>query len=346
MRIGFDLSPTLSPHPMGIARAVESTVAALEERGELEVVRLVPPDGLSPRAFRRGHGTRVNELDLVGIHSFTSAFAMGGPGKRVQTIHELPWRHGCEENAGWRHRFWASVASLRANAVVTASSKVAGEIGRPLAQNGGKLHVIPWGVDPSFCAEAPMDVIDEVLLGTYSLPERPLLLCLGAVRSKKNLAALLHGVAALVERKGPMVQIVITGPDTNDLRTDLGLAQRLGLARFISTPGSIDSAHLPGLMRLASLVPVLSHSEGFSLPVLEAHASGTPTLTPKDSVQAETAGAPGFLCDPKNPRSVADAIEQALLTGEDRRDAAIAQAAPFTWDRTASAIEKVWRGLC
>ena len=188
-------------------------------------------------------------------------------------------------------------------------------------------------------------MIDEVLLGTYSLPELPLLLCPGAVRAKKNLAALLRGVAALVERKGPKVQVVITGPDTHDLRTDLGLAQRLGLARFISTPGTIDPVHLPGLMRLATLVPVLSHSEGFSLPVLEAHASGTATLTPSGSVQAETAGSLGLNCDPQQPSSVADGIEQAVAEGEERHQDLIAHAAPFTWERTAQGIEGLWRTL-
>ena len=345
MRVGFDLSPTLPPHSAGIARAVESTVAALEMRGAIEVVPLVPPKGMTPRAFRKGHGQRVRDLDLSGIHSFTSAFAWSGPGQRVQTIHELPWRHGCQENAGWRHRFWASLGARRADGVVTASKIVADEIGLNRSGNSNKLHVIPWGVDGTFFAEPPDGVIDEVLLGTYSLPERPLLLCPGAVREKKNLGALLRGVAELVARKGPVVQIVITGPDTPDLRTSLGLAQQLGLGRFISTPGNIEQEHLPGLMRLASVVPVLSHSEGFALPVLEAHASGTATLTPTGSVQAETAGGPGFHCDPKSPASVADGIAQALKEGEDRRTEMIDHAAAYTWERTAEGIEKVWESL-
>lgn len=345
MRVGFDLSPTLPPHSAGITRAVESTLTALESRGELEIVRLLPAQGMTPRTFRAGHGKRVQDMDLAGIHSFTSAFAWRGPGKRVQTIHELPWRHGCQENADWSHRFWASLGTRWADKVITASSVVADDLGLPLAEDNGKLHVIPWGVDDTFCAEPPDNVIDEVLLGTYSLPERPLLLCLGAVRAKKNLASLLRGVATLVERKGPTVQVVVTGPDTHDLRTDLGLAQQLGLARFISTPGTIEAAHLPGLMRLAALVPVLSQSEGFALPVLEAHASGTATLTPVGSVQAQTAGAPGFHCDPADPESVADGIADALDQSESRREQLIAQAAPFTWERTAQGIEQVWKSL-
>src|SRR5262249_8353941 len=159
---------------------------------------------------------------------------------------------------------------------------------------------------------------------------------------KKNLAAVLAGAAEL-KRRGRELQIVVTGADTRELRRDLGLASRLSLARFVSTPGEIADADVPSLLRLASVVPVLSRSEGFALPVLEAMASATPVVVPHGSVQAEIAGAAAIAVDASDPVSVADGLERALDERERMRERLVQRAREFDWDRTAAAVESLWQ---
>jgi len=346
MRVGFDCSPLHRPHPPGIVRVVTHALAALEERAELEVVRLAPDPGEKLSSWRQRELPRtVRTQELAGVHSFVSSFPWRGPGLRVHTVHELPWKHGTLENADWRHRLWASLGVRRADATLTATRSTARDIGRPLAAEGGTLFVVPWGVEPRFREEPEPGTIDEPLLTRYRLPEFPLVLCPGAVRKKKNLAAVLHGVARLHERGGPKVHVVVSGADTPDLRSDLGLVARLGLSRHVSTPGELEDQDLPGLLRLATVVPVLSHSEGFGLPVLEALACGTPVVVPQGSAQAEVAGEDGFAVDAEDPDSVADAIERAVGEREDLRYVLPERAREFTWQRTAEGIENVWKGL-
>jgi glycosyltransferase involved in cell wall biosynthesis len=270
---------------------------------------------------------------------------MRGPGLRAQTIHELPWRNGVKENAGLAHRFWARFGPMRADAVLTATEHTARQLGRPLAREGGKVHVVPWGVSDAFQDEPAPGTVDEVVLARYRLAEGPLGVCVGAVREKKNLAAVLHGLARLHERGGPKLTLVITGPDTRDLRRDLGLASQLGLARWISTPGEVEEQDLPALLRLAAVVPVLSRSEGFGLPALEALACGTPPLVPRASAQAEVAGERGIAVDPDDPDSVADGLLQAIETREELRYVLAERAREFTWERTAASIAAVWKSL-
>lgn len=342
MRIGFDVSPLLRPHPPGVERATRGLVRALEARsGELEIVRLAPTDDEDLRVWRQRRLPRLaRELGLDGIHSPVSAFPWRGPGLRLQTVHELPWRHGVRENSDLRHRLWAALGSRRADLVVAPSAHVAQDL-------GGRARVVPFGLDPGFGSEPdPGDPdtfgVDEVLLGRYRLPEEPLALCPGAVRAKKNLAALLAGLAELRRRGGPRVQAVVTGAETPDLRRDLGTASKLGLARFVSTPGSLPEAHLAGLYRLAAVVPVLSRSEGFAFPVLEALAAGTPVLVPPASAQAELAGPAGLEVDPDSPGSVADGLERALAERESGRAERLRRAAEFPWARSAEAVAALW----
>ena len=346
MRIGFDVSPLHLPHSRGVARATEGLANALEARGRLEILRLVPEQGLGLFAWRQRRLPQLaQELKLDGIHSPVSAFALRGPGLRVQTVHELPWKHGERENADLRHRFWAGVGPLRAGAVLCPSETTARALARRVLPGKQRIHVCPWGIGPPFQDEPPPGEVDEVVLARYRLGEDPLLLCLGAVRAKKNLAAVLHGLAELRRRKRGRVQLVVSGEDTPQLRRDLGLVSRLGLSACVSTPGPIEEAHLPALLRLSSVVAVLSRSEGFSFPVLEAMACGTPVLVPRDSAQAELAGELATCVDPEDPASVADGLERALRERERLRTRLYERAARFTWARCAEQVENVWRSL-
>ncbi len=339
MRVGFDVSPLVVPHTRGLRRLVDGLVSTLEGRGRLEVVRLAPRPGANLRRWRQRELPQLERrLELDGIHSPVSAIPLRGRGLRVQTVHELPWLHGERENADWRHRLWARLGRRRADAVVCPSAFVARDLGGP----SERVRVCPWGTGAPFQDEPPPGEVDEVALGRYRLGEIPYALCLGAVRAKKNLAALLHGLAELRRRDGPELQLVVTGGDTPDLRRDLGLVSRLGLSRWVSTPGWIEDADLPALLRQAAVVPMLSRSEGFGFPVLEAMACGAPVLVTASSAQAELAGPAGVAVDPSDPAAVADGLERVLRDAEDLRWSGVDRAAEFPWDRCAERVESLW----
>jgi alpha-1,3-rhamnosyl/mannosyltransferase len=343
VRVGFDVSPLVRPHPRGIVRVVRGLVEALERRARIEVVRLAPPPGAGVGRWRQSELARaVRAQGLAGIHSPLSAFALRGGGARVQTIHELPWRHGERENADLAHRLWAALGPCLADRVLTATEHAARDLRARLLPGAAKVVVCPWGVGPEFADEPPPGVVDEVVLGTYRLPESPLVLCLGAVRAKKNLAAAVEGLAELRRRGGPLAQLVVTGEETPQLRRDLGLVARLGLSRFVSTPGEIAEKDLPSLLRVASAVCVLSRSEGFGLPALEALACGTPVVVARDSAQAEVAGPFAIEVDPADPASVATGIERAIAEREELRYRTAERARKLTWDRCAERVEGVW----
>jgi alpha-1,3-rhamnosyl/mannosyltransferase len=346
VRIGFDASPLQRPHPRGIVRVTSGLVEALEGRGNLEVVRLLPPAAGNLRRWRAVELPRIaRERELDGIHSCVSAFAFRGRGARVQTIHELPWLHGAREGADLRHRIWAAAGPLLADAVLTATEFVARDLRRRILPGASKVRVCPWGIGPPFQGEAPPELVDEVALGKYKLPSGAFSLALGAVRPKKNLAAVLHGMAELRKRGGPALQLVVTGGDTPQLRRDLGLVSRLGMARFVTTIDDVADADLPSVLRLASVVPVLSRSEGFGLPVLEALACATPVVVPHDSAQAEVAGGAGIVVDPEDPASVADGLARALAEREALRPKLVARARELSWDRCAAQVESIWREI-
>jgi alpha-1,3-rhamnosyl/mannosyltransferase len=346
MRVGFDVAALSPPTSRGLARAVRCTLEALERRGQLEVVRLAPEAGADLRHWRQVELPRLaGSASLAGLHSFTSAFPVRGEGERVQTVHELPWRHGVREGADLAHRAWANLGALRASRVVCPSEHVARDLGRSPFVQRARLRVVPWGVEAHFQPEPPPLVVDEAALTRYRLGEDPFVFCPGAVRAKKNLAAVLYALAERAQRKQEPLRLLVTGGDSPALRSDLGLASKLGLDRWVTMLDEVAEADLPSLYRLARAVAVLSHSEGFGLPVLEALASGTPVLVPRASAQAEVAGAAGIVVDPRSPGSVADGLEHALAQRADLRARALERARGFTWDAAAQKIEALWQEL-
>lgn len=344
MRIGFDSSPLVRPHPPGVVRLVASALDALEREPGLVALRLQPTPRENLRVWRQLRLPQlVAERGLSGLHSFVSAFALAGGGRRVQTIHELPWRQGAKENAGLRHRFWAAIASRRADRVVCASRFVAEQLARgSLAE---RVRVCPWGVEFERFAAAPQDEAAlRVARRLEARPDAALVFAPGAVRAKKNLAALLRGLEELRRRGRALPWVAVSGAISAETERDRALARRLGLESQVLWLGALDETDYLAWLARADAVSVLSLSEGFGLPVLEAFARGTSVLVAKPSSQAEVADGLGSEVDAQDARSVAEGLERALIDTAPR-EARIARAKHLSWQRCARRLAEIWGEL-
>jgi glycosyltransferase involved in cell wall biosynthesis len=102
--------------------------------------------------------------------------------------------------------------------------------------------------------------------------------------------------------------------------------------------GSITDDEMVAVLQGAELAVMPSTEEGFGLPVVEAAACGTPTICSAVSSLPEVLSEPAAEFDPFEPRSIARAIERALLDADHRevlRSAAQRAAGRWTWSRVA-----------
>ncbi len=340
MRVGFDLAPLVRPHSFGLQRVVRSTWEALAACEALEAVPLTPPAGVGSLAWRQGHLPRlVRRLGLAGVHSFVSAFPLFGPGVRLHTVHELPWRHGETENAGPRHRLWARHGRRRARFAVTASARVAAELAAEDPSRAERIRVVPWGLEAAWRDWARGGAPEP---HTRALGLDPgYLLMLGGTRPKKRLERALEAAARL--EKPPA--LVVTGPPTPALlrARERANALQLTLVHALGEAGAPwPEEDLPGLVAGAGCVLALARSEGFCLPVLEALALGCPVVVPAQSVQAETAGGLGECASVEDTADLSAAIQRALDSRERNQEARRARALPFDPARTAAEIARLW----
>ena len=327
MRVAIDISPITRVFPSGVTRVVRATLEALEARDDISVVPIAPPDRGRLIAWRQTSLPRtVAAVRADVLHSFTSAFTLRCSVPVVQTVHEAPWQHGARENAGPVHRLWVSAGKRWAAATCVPSIGVADDLGAH-----PNLRVVSWGVSDRFTSTK--DETDDLLRQAIpELPEGPYVLSLGN-RQKKRLDRICAG-AELAK-----LPVVATGRVTPYAEAVRARSSSLTLL------GEVEERFIPALVRASGCLAVLSKSEGFALPVLEAMRSGRPVVTAARTVQAKTAMGTAIEVDARDAGAVSRGLLMAIHASPQHRLMTRAVAEDFTWERTADDLVRLWRSL-
>lgn len=161
----------------------------------------------------------------------------------------------------------------------------------------------------------------------------PYVLYVGAGDARKDLDTLVDAFAA--SRLRHVAKLVLAGrffPWRNR-----SLRRRIAARRLdeqVVLAGYVAEEHLPALYRRARVHAFLSRYEGFGLPVLEALACGTPTVTSPGSSLDEVAGDAACVVPCGDPDALATVLDQLFFDEELRvklRARGIERAAQFTW---------------
>ncbi|WP_447979747.1 glycosyltransferase family 4 protein [Candidatus Nitrospira bockiana] len=166
---------------------------------------------------------------------------------------------------------------------------------------------------------------------------RPYVLSVAGNDPTKNVETLIDAFARLPAALRDSHHLVLAGdfrrrPDLKERVAQAGLEGRTVFTGVVSDERLID------LYQDAALFVFPSRYEGFGLPVLEAMACGCPVISSNASSLPEVAGAAAILIDPVDVEGLAQQMGRVL---EDQglqralRERGLAQAAQFSWERTA-----------
>jgi glycosyltransferase involved in cell wall biosynthesis len=160
---------------------------------------------------------------------------------------------------------------------------------------------------------------------------------------RNGLDTLLDAATRLRGLAGLHVVIGGTGPEHAEIK------QRIagdGLAR-VHLVGYIPDADLPDYYRAADVFILPTRTaEGFGLVLMEAAASGVPSIATDSGAPREVVddGVTGLLVPPGAPDALASAITELYRSPEllsEMARAALARSASFTWDRSIDTLERV-----
>jgi glycosyltransferase involved in cell wall biosynthesis len=231
------------------------------------------------------------------------------PGRYIVSVNDvtvfsphfrLPWFR----KAGFR--WLLSRAVHGAEAVVTISETVKGDLVREFGLPPGKIRVIyPW-VKETFFGPAVDASLPEYLQG------KDYILYVGLRIAHKNVEGVIRAFLLLVD-EFPELRLVVAGgrystPDMVDRwKTDPRLKERL-----IEIPDPTDEE----IMRMFSGAKAFvfpSFAEGFGLPPLEAMAAGVPVVCSDIPVFREVYGDAVRYVDPSRAESIAAAVRALLI---------------------------------
>ncbi len=167
----------------------------------------------------------------------------------------------------------------------------------------------------------------------YNL-DKSYILFVGQARSNKNLVRLITGYSRLPQSLKENYRLVLA----NHTKELAELVIKLKEESNIQLLNGIDEDDLAIVYQQSSAVALVSTSEGFGIPIIEAMASGIPVVTSKISCMPEVSGGNAVLVDPYSVDSITDGL-QSILTNSLLRNSLInagrEHARQFTWDKSA-----------
>jgi radical SAM protein with 4Fe4S-binding SPASM domain len=247
----------------------------------------------------------------------------------------------------------AQIEGLSAADAVLCVSRFSSELARGKGVNPAVLHTIENGVDPARFCRGPRDAELAHRLGLAEGDD--LVLTVSRLAPRKGHRTVLQAVA-LLAKKRPRLKFAFTGA-SDAMRAELAqLAGELGIASRVVATGFLPDAELPALYRLADVFALLASDadddvEGFGIALLEAAATGLPTIASRTGgvPEAIVDGETGILVTPGDAADAARALERILddqslarRLGERGRERVVRQ---LSHDRAVERILEIWSAI-
>ncbi len=356
MRVGVDISASHF-NSAGTARYSLELLKALQARDweGLEVVGLraasglrVPAPGLARKLFvlywewlyapfvlrERARGLNLEVLHCTAPLPLRPD-AWPGRTRVVTTLHDvIPFSHPQWFPAIMRLRLrrWIGQAARSSQHLIASSEFTKKQIGLYLKMPGAAITVVYPG--QSF---VPSD--------TLGLTE-PFLLTVGTLEPRKNLLAVLQAYSQLKQELPHLPTLLVVGRQGWGRVALREWLVKLRLTDHVRLLGFVPDERLFAFYSRAVALIYPSLQEGFGFPPLEAMASGCPVVVSNTSSLPEVVGEAGLLVDPQDSAQIAAALRR-ILTDETLaghlRQAGLAQARQFSWDRCARETVAVYR---
>jgi len=276
------------------------------------------------------------------VHSSTPLIVPARRAARVITINDLDFlAHPERAEAEMRRDFPVFVRdhARRADHIVVPSHYTARMVSEQLDVPPARITVCPLGA-PAWAA----GVADFRRDVPSREPADPLLF-VGTVEPRKNVATMLEAYALLRQRRADAPPLVLAG----GIRPSMsGVLARLGggpLAGHLTAAGYVTDEQKQALYRRARMLVLVSHEEGFGLPVLEAMTCGVPVVISNRGALPEVAGDAASPLDPADADAIAKEMERLLDPAAAASASArgLARAGHYSWDRCAEAARAAYQ---
>lgn len=169
----------------------------------------------------------------------------------------------------------------------------------------------------------------------------PYFIYLGSIHPRKNIARVILGFENFKKNTRSNFKLLLVGRMAWKTARVEKAIKNSPYASDIIHYGKLKKDDVRLLLASANALVYVSLLEGFGIPILEAFSSGTPVITSSKSSMPEVAGMGAYLANPRDPLSIASAM-QTLAEDEDLRQelvkAGTERLKTFDWEKSANII--------
>ena len=290
-------------------------------------------------------------LDAIYFPSLYTYVPVLGRRPVVVTIHDaIPERFPALTLPSARARlFWAlkrSMALRQARIVVTVSEYAANELSAVLGLDRRRVRVVPEAPARVFSPSPDARVVEEGAERHGLAPGSRWFIYVGGIGPHKNVDAIIRAHAALVRGSPDQpVHLLLVGPSAGDVflqdeASIRALVSREQTSHLVHWLGFVPDAELRHLYTGAIALLLVSKSEGFGLPAVEAAACRTPVVATKASPLPQLLEGGGIFVEPDDESALCGAMRRLASDAalrEQLGEGARARASRLNWDTAADA---------
>lgn len=257
--------------------------------------------------------------------------------RSLLTVHDLSFARDPDSAAPTLRAYLNKVVPRsvqRATHIIAVSQATKNDLVELYNTPEEKISVIYEGVDEKF-----KPTLDKAKSEKYKAGERPYIFSVSTIHPRKNFKRLIQAFAQLPKD----FELIIAGGKGWLYDDIFAEAEKFeGRVRFL---GFVPDDDLPALYSGAAMFAYPSLYEGFGLPMLEAMACGTPTLTSNVSCLPEVAAGAAVTVSPYDVDSIAEGLKHTLANRDDLIKKGFARASQFKWAAAARQLIDLYESL-
>lgn len=289
----------------------------------------------------------LKNFDLYHAVEFLS-FDQGLKIPQILTVHDLTFLKFPEhlgERISQRYTKMLKLACQKATFIIATSQSTKKDIMQYFSVPENKIRITYQG------AEVKFKKINNVLeikrhLEKYRL-KFPFLLFVGTIEPRKNIKNLLLAFEDYLRSSNDQAtRLVLIGKKGWNTAEVEETHQKLIHKEKVIFLDYIPDEDLVYFYNGARIFIYPSLYEGFGLPVLEAMSCGVPVITSNVSSLPEVGGNAALYINPQKTEQIALAIKKIIFdekTESKMRQASLAQAKKFSWDKCARETYKIYQ---
>jgi glycosyltransferase involved in cell wall biosynthesis len=260
--------------------------------------------------------------------------------KTVVTIHDLAFKFFPQyftKNDLWRLNNFTNYAVKYADKLIAVSNSTKNDILKVYPNvREDKIRVIYHGYDENLFNVSRDELSIKNTLKKFGIDGKKYIITVGAIQPRKNLGVLTDAFTELKkDEKFKSYKLVIAGSPAWQSSQIIG---KMISSEDVIVTGNFATRDLPSLLKGAEIFVLPSLYEGFGLPLLEAMASGVPTIAADNSSLKEIVNDEDALFKGNNVQELAKKLHETLKNDKIMSaltENGLKRAQDFSWKKSA-----------